>query len=354
MLRKCIKVTAGLLAGVLTALTVLELLLRTLPVFKGEYGAEPDASWPAQHLIPNSTYTFSAGWDFENVHRGHINNMGYVAPFDYHFGTEGLFVVGDSFVVNMMNSYSDGFQDSLQAMLSTKTPVLGFGTVGGNLAQDLGVAALIGEHFRPSWAVVLVTRGNFVNGFGHTPGYFRWVSVPRPDVQLNAPRRHGVLARFVRDLALVQYVRSNLRADVGRLLADRGSEITGGCGPPESLSVTDKALVHFMVEQLPVRFKLSPSRVILVFDPDREAIYNPEFALCSTRDSLVRRLLEQEAATYGIKVINLEGVFRTHYLETGERFDYLPIDGHWNGVAHRLAAEEVARYINARNGASPH
>jgi hypothetical protein len=98
--------------------------------------------------------------------------------------------------------------------------------------------------------------------------------------------------------------------------------------------------------------------VILVFDADREAIYKPEMAqsgeLCSTRDSLARRLLAEEAANYGIEVINMEPVFRTHFLKTGEHFDYLPVDGHWNGVAHRLAAKEVARYINNYDRASVH
>jgi hypothetical protein len=146
------------------------------------------------------------------------------------------------------------------------------------------------------------------------------------------------------------YVRSNLRADLGRLLADRGSA-RGGCAAASTLSGTDRALVHYIVEQLPVRFGLPPSRVILLFDADREAIYKPELAgsneLCSTQDSMARRLLAEEAAKNGIEVINMEPIFRTHYLETGEHFDYLPVDGHWNGVAHRLAAKEVARYINS-------
>jgi hypothetical protein len=57
-------------------------------------------------------------------------------------------------------------------------------------------------------------------------------------------------------------------------------------------------------------------------------------------------MLAQQAASHGFGVINMETVFRKHFLETGDHFDYLPVDGHWNGVAHRMAAQEVARYIN--------
>ena len=34
-------------------------------------------------MIPNSRYTYSTGWNLQNIHRGRINNYGYVAPFDY-------------------------------------------------------------------------------------------------------------------------------------------------------------------------------------------------------------------------------------------------------------------------------
>ena len=62
---------AGFVVGVLVALALLELVLQLLPVERA-YGAEPDAGWPAHHMVPNSQYTFSAGWALEYVRHGRV------------------------------------------------------------------------------------------------------------------------------------------------------------------------------------------------------------------------------------------------------------------------------------------
>ena len=57
-------------------------------------------SWPVHTMIPNSQYTYSTGWNLQNIHRGRINNYGYVAPFDYSPGSRQrtVAVFGDSYV----------------------------------------------------------------------------------------------------------------------------------------------------------------------------------------------------------------------------------------------------------------
>src|SRR5262249_27875434 len=149
--------------GMLAAAVAMEAVLRFLPVSRGSYGAEPDPHWPAHHLIPNSEYTFSTGWEMRDVRHGRVNNLGYVAPFDYRDGTSGVFVVGDSFIENEMNAYADSIQGTLPSLLSEPMTVLGFGTSGATLPHDLGVASLIAARFAPRWAAVLITRGNFVS-----------------------------------------------------------------------------------------------------------------------------------------------------------------------------------------------
>jgi hypothetical protein len=73
----------------------------------------PRSDWPVHHLIPNGRYVHSSGWNFVNVRRGKINNMGYVAPFDYLPGSKGIVVLGDSFVEGLQNEYRDTIQGSL-------------------------------------------------------------------------------------------------------------------------------------------------------------------------------------------------------------------------------------------------
>jgi hypothetical protein len=328
-------------------LAALEVVLQLLPVQRA-YGGRPAADWPVHHMLPNSQYTFSSGWALEDVRHGHINNLGYAAPFDYQFNTTAIVVLGDSFVESLMNDYSQSLQGLLPALIRQPVPVLNFGTSGGDLPHDLGVAGLVGARFKPATAVILLTRGSFLSGFKSSPGFFRWTSADPAGVEL-VPERYRGWTEFVRRLALVRYVRANLRADLHQLLGPRGRAPRTGCSPVEP-SAVDAALVNFTVSELPLRLHLPAARIVFVFDADRERIYTPDAPeMCPTRDSSALLLLEQRATQSGFGVIDMEPIFREEFQKTGQHFDYSPVDSHWNGTAHLLAAQAVARYINARD-----
>ena len=202
----------------------------------------------------------------------------------------------------------------------------------------------------------LITRGNFIGGFNRAAGYYRWTPGDRPGIELVPEQKHTKLAIFLRNLALVRYARGNLRLDIGNLLALGGADAAARCDLA-TLRPADQLRVNFTVDQFPRLLNLPPDRIILIFDSDREALYTPGTAgaegPCPTRDALARASLTQAAAAHGFEVVNMEPIFRREFLRTGEHFDYLPVDGHWNGAAHRLAAEEVARYINRSAAAHP-
>ncbi|HET9474369.1 MAG TPA: hypothetical protein VFO82_10775, partial [Steroidobacteraceae bacterium] len=94
---------AAFFAGIGATLVLLEGTLWLLPVIKGTYAADPRPSWPVHTMIPNSRYTYSIGWNLQNIHRGRINNYGYAAPFDYQPGSGGVAVFGDSYIESLMN-----------------------------------------------------------------------------------------------------------------------------------------------------------------------------------------------------------------------------------------------------------
>ncbi len=354
MITRILSQCGALLLGVFFALILLELTLRFLPVNSGELAADPDRHWPLHHMIPNSGYTFSAGWDLQNVRRGRINNMGFVAPFDYSEGTTGIFVIGDSFIESVMNPYRETLQGALPSYLNKSAPIVNFGISGATLAHDLGVAELVGRRFAPRWAIVVVTHGNFMSGFRASPGYYHWVLDPDPGVELTPETKKGAVLKFLRGLSLTGYVRANLGADIGRLLQDRSRRVPAQCAPA-ALSAGDARLIAYFSDELPMRLHLPASRVILVFDADRDAIYRGEpellWSRCASRDEQARRLLASRAAERGINVIDMDPVFRTYFASTGSHLDYSPVDAHWNGAAHILAAKEVAKIINS--GADP-
>jgi hypothetical protein len=58
--------------------------------------------------------------------------------------------------------------------------------------------------------------------------------------------------------------------------------------------------------------------------------------------SLMREAFLKEAQASGYEAIDMQQVFIEHYQKHKERFEW-PIDNHWNGVAHGVAADAVER-----------
>lgn len=336
--------------GIAGTLVVLEGALRLAPVFGGLYAADPRPDWPIHTLIPNGEYTYSSGWNFANVHRGRVNNYGYLSPHDYQPGVGGIAVFGDSYIESVMNGYDDTLQGVLARKLRTPRPVLNFGTAGAELPHYLGSASYVAREFRPEWAVFLITAGDFTRGFNADPGYFYWDASRDPPIAFKPEPHRSGLTKFVRSLALVRYLRGNLSFQAGNMVKWRRSV---EAGPPrcerEVLSKDDETLLAGFTRHLPAALELPPQRVILVFDSDRRAIYagasQAESLHCAPRATLANERLKALAREQGMHVIDSYPVFQAHFERQGKPVDRAPFDAHWNPSAHALMAEEVARVI---------
>jgi hypothetical protein len=339
--------------GAACAMVILALALEALPVGgDGVYAADPTPEWPVAHLTPNHRYVYSAGWNLRNVRKGAINNMGYVAPFDYVAGTPGVVVFGDSFVESLMNPYEQTVQGLLAKELHM--PVMQFGVSAASMADYLGVAALVSKRFKPTWAVLVITDGDFLEGFSASEGYFHWSPSQPMRVTLTPERVRSPLVKLVRQFALVRYLRYNIKVTPARFLAPRRAEAPGNqpeqC-EPVSASPSDTQLVQHFVRELPRALALDPSHVVLVFDSDRAALYGAH-PRCPSRDSEAQRVLREVAQSHGMNVVETQKPFADFYARTHQRVDYSPLDGHWNADGHRIVADEVARaIINHTNSA---
>src|SRR5947207_141075 len=204
---------------------VLEAALRLLPVQNGLAGDDPSPDWPTHRLRSDVHYTFSDAWDLRNVHRGVTNNMGYVAPFPYRPGSDGIAVVGNSFIEGLMNRYEETLRGQLARLLPDAPAMLNFGVSGTSLADYIGLGPMVSRRFRVRWAVVVVVAGEFVDGFTPQPGYFGWNAGNAPPVQLRPqPVCSGAASlltcteKLVMLLAIARYTRGNLSFDLRHFL----------------------------------------------------------------------------------------------------------------------------------------
>lgn len=335
--------------GIAGAVLALELALRVLPVIDGIYAADPRESWPIHTIVPGAKYTSSSGWNFQNVHRGRVNNYGYVAPFDYEPGSGGIAVIGDSYIESVMNDYGDTLQGALPEFLRTPRTVMNFGMAGAEMPHYLGTAGLVARDFKPDWAVFLITLGDFTRGFNADPGYFYWDRDGESPIALAPELNRSATTRFARSLAVVRYLRGNLALAPSQLVQwRRGIEASSVC-KPGVLSKDDERLLDAFALRLPDALSLPPERVILVFDSDRKAIYagksQDEALRCAPRAAIANEFLKQLARDRGMAVIDSYPVFQEYYRRRGLPLDRGPLDPHWNPTAHRLMAREVARLI---------
>lgn len=334
--------------GFALVVCVLELMLRVLPVPSGITAADARASWPIRTMTPHQRYTHSTGWYLGNVRHGETNDYGYVSPFDYEGVTGGVAVLGDSFVESLMNDYDEAISGALGKLLGQQSPVMNFGISGSSMPHYLGSAPHISNRFKPEWGVVVLGVGDFYAGFSAGPGQYRWSRKQNPPVELMPERTATTAVKLIRSLALVKYLRGSLKFNVRTLFSSRPTAPNEQPTCIEAkLNADDVALMHAFVDGFAPALSLPPSRVVLVFDADRKAIYqrNKPARVCPSRDALANKKLVALARARGYHVVDMRPIFTDHYARTRQQVDYLPEDGHWNAIGHGLAAREVARII---------
>ena len=339
----------SVLVGMALTLLALELVLRCLPLID-VHSADPRADWPIRTWVPHVRYTHSTGWALHNVRHGTVNDYGYISPFDYRGLTHGVAVFGDSFVESLMNDYSEALAGVLGQLLGPRRPVMNFGISNSAMAHYLGSAPLIAGRFHPDAAVVVIGVNDFSSSFSRQPGRFSWAQGAKFPVELTPERRTSATARLLRSLALTRYVRGSLRMSQRTLFRkqEAAAEAAPACRD-ESLSAQDRALIATFVERFGSALGVAPERVVLVFDSDRQSIYQgkPPQGACATRDLLANQLLAALARRAGYHVVDTKPIFSEYYARTRRQVDYLPEDGHWNAEGHKLVAQRVACILRA-------
>jgi hypothetical protein len=90
---------------------------------------------------------------------------------------------------------------------------------------------------------------------------------------------------------------------------------------------------------------------VFLLDSDRVSLYEPGHAKTPEKDSSQsRRYFSTMAERAGYRVIDMGERFDSHYRLHHHRFDFWPMDRHWNWLAHRLAAESAFTALSESDG----
>lgn len=344
----------SLIAGMLFAAGTAEVLLRQLPVTMGLYRTQQHELWPLHGYGKAQHFTYSTTWQMHHPNSGITNNYGQIAPFDYVANSHPVVVIGDSFIESQMNPYRGTLQGELGRLLSDETPVYGFGFAGNSLAEYLSLASMTRQEFSPQAMVFLIidndVKESWTNRLGH-----RYFEIDDYEVREKyLPLSQATTAQRIRqvfgDSALYRYIQVNLGFTIERVLAKHDRPVPqAGRGNLAEIEAKSRRVIHFFLEKLPQASGLTRDKLILVFDTDRYRIYDPSRSPRKSVDSaVIQAYFRAEAVRQGYSVIDTHEMFAESYLRQHRRFDYYPIDPHWNGLGHRLVANEVFRRLTSR------
>jgi hypothetical protein len=145
---------------------------------------------------------------------------------------------------------------------------------------------------------------------------------------------------------LYRYVTQNLRfalpelTQVFREAKAHGVVMPGG----KDVAAHYAAIDRFLAE-LPARSGIEPRCIAFLLDADRYAIYDPRLASPRKDPAEARAYLIRRASALGYRVADLQPLFLEHYKSHRRHFDYYPVDAHWNGLGHRLAAQRAYDFL---------
>lgn len=335
----------GALAAVLALVVAAELVLRALPIAQGVHYRDPASAAASARMEPNRPYVWSIGWDLRNVVRGRSNSLGFLSPREYAADRPAIALFGDSFAEAQMLEYRDSLAGRLEARFDGRLQVFNFGLSGASLPHYLGMARELGSSFRFESAVIVVTPGDYAEGFEEQPGYYKW---GEPITLVPAVNTDPVRQQL-RRLALMRYVRANLKFSPSQLLAIPAQ--AAACVPPKLETAHRERLARY-VDELPKALRLPSEKVVLVFHRHIREIYgrvdrnaHEQAASCPSLDDLALAELRRLASARGMGVVDASTALENHYRVHRRSLAFEPVDSHWNGLATGVIAGSIAEAI---------
>ncbi len=345
---------AGLI-GVSVTLAALEMALRLMPVTSALGVAPVHAQAPILHYAPSQSFTFSRGWQFALVNRGHVNNYGFVNDQDYvRYAENGpLAVIGDSYVEALMVPYQETVQGRLATALQAERAVYSIGVSGSQLSQYVAFAEFAWWEFHPALMVFVIVGNDFdesLRKYRNDPGYHYFADDAAANVTglTRIDYTPNRLKRALRTSSLVRYLWetggvSQLPSLLAHWMGGEEEYIGNTIALASTTRLADsRRAVDAFFSELAKRLPLDRTKLVFVVDAVRPAIYSDEDLRRaeSSYFAVMRRYFLEAARRAGHEAIDLQPPMVERVRREGVRFEW-PVDGHWNVLGHEEAARAI-------------
>jgi hypothetical protein len=338
---------AAICGGLVMSLVVLEVFFRLLPVNSTLGKVNTSAAEPYNRYAPNQKFVYSHGWAFDNPTRGVTNREGFVNTRDFD-SKNGVLVVGDSFMEAIMLPYQDTLQGQLDQALHGN--VHSAASAGNRLPDTLALVRYFNQILAPQTVIIFIKTNELSNLLVPAKnGYNGFTDSNHQIALVHSPYKESTSRQLGHKSAFARYIFYNLKfpqwLSAAWPLHSASEQIE-----PISNAEKSEILEYYFSE---MHKTLNASRVIFLIDGDRDAIYHNRIDSKTQAESEDMTLFSRMAAEHGFDVVDMHPVFEQHWSTYHERMDFLPIDGHWNPVAQRLAAEAILKKLHDDSKAYP-
>lgn len=321
--------------GGLVFWVLMEALFRLLPVERAPLAMEITEQNPLNRRTPDMEFSHSYGWRLDNPHRTRTNAQGFVFAAEFTGRSIDLAGIGDSYMESAQLLPGQHFISLLTAA-GVAPEAYAWGTSGAAASDYLAMARWVRERHAPRHFAVLFVKNDVSDSLvcerartcfkRNTAGSFDLVTQP-----WYPSRAYALMYRS----DLMNYVLRNLRFKPRRLIEPAPVLAPAGVTasiPPERLEMMDVFLARW-----PEYAGVAPAETALIFDADREAISRGQHGVADPE--FVAFMDKARAAGY--RVVDMREHFEAHRRTSRARFDFRPFDGHWNPLAHHIAAAAV-------------
>lgn len=343
---------AWIILGVGTSLFCAEFLAQILPVNMGLYRTQNNSAWPMYGYGPHQRFVYSLGWQMLFPNSGKTNNYGQIAPYDFVPNSKPIAVIGDSFVESQMNPYGQTVQGRLNNLFNGRIPVYGFGFGGNSLAEYLAVGRMAQTEFLPVALVLVIIDNDIKESWQRRIGH-RYFKIEEKSVSEEYwPLDRGGFLQQIRtligDSALYRYVQVNLGFSLDLLIKKHKAPSAELNEQDDKADSKSRIAVDYFLAHMAKESGMAPDHVVLVFDSDREVIYDPTHSPRKGVDSAtVQSYFKEKARVLGYRVVDTGVLFAEHFSKYGQRFDFSPTDRHWDATGHAVVAGHVFGTLDA-------